>query len=80
LKVIAREAPGQRNLSDPQVQTTARDTLKNRKEQLLRAAYLSNARDEVRVNNYLARQVLESSGKLPGAAKVSPSSSKSETK
>jgi peptidyl-prolyl cis-trans isomerase SurA len=79
LRLIAREAPGQRNLSDSQVQTTARDTLKNRKEQLLRAAYLSNARDEVRVNNYLARQVLESNGKLPDAAKVPPSA-KSETK
>ncbi len=72
LKLIARESPGQRNLSDPQVQTTARDTLKNRKEQLLRAAYLSTVRDEVRATNYLARQVLESNGKLPDAAKVTP--------
>lgn len=69
LKLIAREAPGQRNLSDPPVQQTIRDTLRTRKEQLLRAAYLANARDESRVVNYLAQQVLESAGKLPGAAK-----------
>ena len=70
LKLIAREAPGQRELSDPQVQQTIRDTLRNRKEQLLRAAYLATARDEAKVVNYLARQVVESAGKLPAAAKT----------
>ena len=65
LRLIAREAPGQRDLADPQVQQTIRDTLRNRKEQLLRAAYLATARDEARVTNYLARQVIESAGKLP---------------
>jgi peptidyl-prolyl cis-trans isomerase SurA len=69
LKLVTREAPGLRGLSDPQVQQSIRDTLRNRKEQLLRAAYLAVARDEARVTNYLARQVLESNGKLPGAAK-----------
>jgi peptidyl-prolyl cis-trans isomerase SurA len=68
LKLLSREAPGQRSLTDPQVQQTIRDTLRSRKEQLLRAAYLAVARDESKVTNYLARQVLESSGKLPGAA------------
>jgi peptidyl-prolyl cis-trans isomerase SurA len=69
IKLLSREAPGQRSLSDPQVQQTIRDTLRSRKEQLLRAAYLAVARDEAHVTNYLARQVLESAGKLPGAAK-----------
>ena len=71
LKLVTREAPGQRGLSDPQVQQSIRDTLRNRKEQLLRAAYLAVARDESRVTNYLAQQVLESNGKLPAAAKTS---------
>jgi peptidyl-prolyl cis-trans isomerase SurA len=65
LKLIARESPGQRGLSDPQVQQTIRDTLRNRKEQLLRAAYLAVARDEAHSTNYLAQQVIESAGKLP---------------
>jgi len=69
LKLITRESPGLRGLSDPQVQQTIRDTLRNRKEQLLRAAYLAIARDEVRVTNYLAEQVIEAAGKLPDAAK-----------
>src|SRR4029077_4867313 len=46
LKLITRESPGLRGLADPQVQQTIRDTLRNRKEQLLRAAYLAIARDE----------------------------------
>ena len=65
LKLITRESPGLRGLSEPQVQQTIRDTLRNRKEQLLRAAYLAVARDEARSTNYLAQQVIESAGKLP---------------
>jgi peptidyl-prolyl cis-trans isomerase SurA len=70
LKLITRESPGLRGISDPQVQQTIRDTLRNRKEQLLRAAYLATARDEARVTNYLAQQVMEAAGKLPDAAKT----------
>lgn len=65
LKLIAREQAGQREISDPQVQTSIRDMLRNRKEQLLRSAYLTEARNDAHVVNYLARQILESSGKLP---------------
>ncbi len=69
LKMVTRESPGQRNIAEPQVQQTIRDTLRNRKEQLLRSAYLAIARDEARVRNYLAEQVIEAAGKLPQAAK-----------
>jgi peptidyl-prolyl cis-trans isomerase SurA len=65
LKLITRESPGLRRLPEPQVQQTIRDTLRNRKEQLLRAAYLAIARDEARSTNYLAQQVIETAGKLP---------------
>lgn len=65
IKLIAKEAAGQRELSDMQVQQAIRDGLRTRKEQLLRSAYLIEARDEAHVANYLARQILESSGKLP---------------
>ncbi len=76
LKLIARENPGQRELSDPQVQQSVRDALRNRKEQLLRAAYLATIRDDAKIANYLARQVVESVGKLPAAAKVSAPAAK----
>jgi peptidyl-prolyl cis-trans isomerase SurA len=71
LKLVAREAAGQRGVNDPQVQQMIRDTLRNRKEQLLRNAYLAVARDEAHVTNYLAMQVIETAGKLPDAAKPS---------
>jgi peptidyl-prolyl cis-trans isomerase SurA len=70
LKLITRESPGLRGINDPQVQQTIRDTLRNRKEQLLKAAYLAIARDEARTTNYLAQRVIEAAGKLPDAAKT----------
>src|SRR5213082_1370404 len=70
LKLITRESPGLRGIAEPQVQQTIRDTLRNRKEQLLRLAYLAVARDGARVTNYLAEQVIEAAGKLPDAAKT----------
>jgi hypothetical protein len=33
-------------------------------------AYLTIARDEARITNYLAEQVIETSGKLSGASKA----------
>lgn len=65
LKLIAKEPAGQRELSDPQIQQGIREMLRNRKEQLLRSAYLTEARDEAHVANYLARQIIESAAKLP---------------
>ena len=71
LKLITRESPGLRAISEPQVQQNIRDTLRSRKEQLLRSAYLAIARDDARTTNYLAQQVIEAAGKLPDAAKTS---------
>lgn len=73
LKLMAKEAPGQREIADPQVQQSIRDTLRNRKEQLLRAAYMAEARDGAKVTNYLAQQVTESNGKLPEIPKFGSS-------
>ena len=72
IKLIAKEPAGQRQLSDPQVQQGIREMLRNRKEQLLREAYLTEARDEAHVTNYLAREILESAGKLPEEKPASP--------
>jgi peptidyl-prolyl cis-trans isomerase SurA len=71
LKLVTKESPGQRQLTDPQVQQAIRDTLRGRKEQLMRAAYLVSARDQSRISNFLARQVMESEGKLP-VIKIQP--------
>ena len=65
LKLISRESAGQRTLADPQIKETIRGTLRNRREQLLRAAFIAAAREDARVENYYARQVLEAAGRVP---------------
>lgn len=67
LRLIAKEAAGHRQISDPQVRQRIRELLHNRREQLLQSAYLAEMRDEAHVTNYLARQVLESAGQLPAS-------------
>jgi peptidyl-prolyl cis-trans isomerase SurA len=62
LKLISREPAGQRDLEDPRVQQTIRETLLNRKDQLLRAAYYEVARNEANVVNYLALKITEEKG------------------
>ncbi|MEO8129567.1 MAG: peptidylprolyl isomerase, partial [Bryobacteraceae bacterium] len=54
LKVVSKEPAGQRELNDPRVQQSIRETLINRKDQLLRAAYYEVARNEAQVTNQLA--------------------------
>jgi len=63
LKVISREPAGQRELQDPRVQQEIHDTLLNRKDQLLKAAYYEVARNNAKIQNYLAQSVLDNAGK-----------------
>ena len=58
IRLLSVEPAGQRDFSDPRVQQTLRETLLNRKDQLLKAAYLEVARNEASVENFLARQVV----------------------
>ena len=58
IKVISKEPAGQRELSDPRVQQSIRETLLNRKDQLLKGAYYEMARNEAQVVNYLASSVV----------------------
>lgn len=62
--VLAHEQPGERNLSTPGVKDAITQTLKTRKEQLLRTAYLSAARSDADVVNHLARRLVQSQGKI----------------
>ena len=56
-KIYSKEPAGQRELTDPRVSENIRETLRNRKDQLLRAAYYEVARDEAKVVNYLALSI-----------------------
>src|SRR5437764_7519019 len=62
VKLLAREPAGQRELADPRVQQAIRAQLRDRREQLLKAAYYEVLRDQAKVDNYLAQRVLDSSG------------------
>lgn len=63
LKVITKEPAGQRELQDPRVQQAIRETLLNRKDQLLKAAYYEVARNEAKVANYYALSVTQDKDK-----------------
>ena len=63
LKVISKEPAGQRELNDPRVQQSIRETLLNRKDQLLKPAYYEVARNNSKVVNYLAEGVVGAGAK-----------------
>jgi peptidyl-prolyl cis-trans isomerase SurA len=64
IKLVSKEPAGQRDLSDPRVQQAIRSQLHDRREQLLKAAYYEVLRDSAKVDNYYAKQILESNGLL----------------
>jgi peptidyl-prolyl cis-trans isomerase SurA len=57
LKMITKEPAGQRDLGDPRVQQSIRETLLGRKDQLLKTAYYETARNEAKVVNNMAKTV-----------------------
>ena len=70
--VAGHEQAGQRDLSTPGVKDQISGTLRGRKEQLLRAAYLTSVRNDAKVTNYMARRLVESSGQMPTAPLSTP--------
>ena len=70
--VIAHEQAGQRDLSMPAVRENITGALRGRKEQLMRAAYLTAVQSDAQVVNYLARRLVESQGKIPALGLAAP--------
>ena len=62
VKLISKEAAGQRELKDPRVQQAIREQLRDRREQLLKAAYYETIRDKASVDNYFAEEILKKAG------------------
>jgi peptidyl-prolyl cis-trans isomerase SurA len=62
LKLVAKEPAGQRDLNDPRVQASIRQQLRERREQLLKNAYYEVIRNEAKVENYLAEELLKETG------------------
>ena len=62
VKLLAKEPAGQREFNDPRVQQAIRTQLRDRREQLLKAAYYEVLRDSAKVNNYYAEDILKNTG------------------
>ena len=58
-KMIGREPAGQRELSDPRVQQTIRQQLREGHAQLLKNAYFEVLHDQAKVRNYYAEHILK---------------------
>ena len=65
VKLLEYEPPGQRELSNPRVQRNIRELLQGHKRQVVEAAYNERARNQARVVNYLAAQILEAHQSSP---------------
>src|SRR3989442_10605765 len=63
LKLLEKDAGGQKDLSDPRVQTQVRQAIFNRKDQTLKNAFSEAARNKATVMNYLAERILAAAGK-----------------
>ncbi|HWG49946.1 MAG TPA: SurA N-terminal domain-containing protein [Candidatus Acidoferrales bacterium] len=64
VKLIGKEAAGQRDLNDPAVQQWIRNQLRTQREQLLRAAYDEVLRDKAEIHNYYAENVLKNTASV----------------
>ena len=67
--IVAKDKAGQKDPAMPEVKEAISSTLKNRKEQLLRAAYLTKLRNDAVVVNELADQLVAAQGKPLAASK-----------
>jgi peptidyl-prolyl cis-trans isomerase SurA len=68
IKLLGVEPAATHTLSELRVQNAIRQTLRNEREQLLKAAYIETLRDRAKVENYMAEQIVK--GQLsPSAAK-----------
>jgi peptidyl-prolyl cis-trans isomerase SurA len=70
--VVSHEPAGQRDLNTPGMKDNLRDSLKSRKEQVLRAAFITAARNDAKVEHLLARRLVEAKGVVAGGQPVTP--------
>jgi peptidyl-prolyl cis-trans isomerase SurA len=65
VRLIAKEPAGQREFSDPRVQQAIRAELRDRREQLVKAAYYEVLRNQAKVENFNAQKILDNNGVAP---------------
>lgn len=64
VKLLAKEPAGQRELSDPRVQEAIRAQLRDRREQILKAAYDDVLHNQAKIENYYAEKILQNDGNV----------------
>lgn len=64
VKLISVQPAGMRELSDQRVQQEIRQQLQQRRLQLLKTAYFEVMRDQAKIQNYFAQQMLASGGAM----------------
>jgi peptidyl-prolyl cis-trans isomerase SurA len=62
VKLLGKDPAGQRDLKDPRVQQEIREQLRDRREQLLKAAYYEVIHDEAKIDNFFAEEILKKTG------------------
>jgi peptidyl-prolyl cis-trans isomerase SurA len=70
--VLGKDAAGQKDLGTPGVKDAIAQSLKNRREQVLRSAYMNSLRNGVAIENLIAKRVVESQGKVPALGPAAP--------
>ncbi len=70
--VIGKDTAGQKDLGTPGVKDAISQSVKARREQVLRSAYVSTLRNGAVTQNLIARRVVESQGKVPTLAPAGP--------
>jgi peptidyl-prolyl cis-trans isomerase SurA len=72
LLVLGKDTAGQKGLDTPGVKDAISQSLKNRREQVLRAAYMNSLRNGAVIENLIAKRVVEAQGKVPTDASGAP--------
>ena len=62
VKLIGKDVAGQRELKDPRVQQDIREQFRDRREQLMKAAYYDVIHDEAKIENFFAEDILKKAG------------------
>ena len=70
--VLGKDAAGQKDLGTPGVKDAIAQSLKNRREQVLRSAYMSSLHNSAVIENLIAKRVVESQGKVPALGPAAP--------
>ena len=62
LKLLDKDAGGQKDLSEPRVQAQIRQVIFDRKDKALKGAFFELARNSASIQNYFAQRVLDKAG------------------